>query len=553
MAFRTLVAGLLLAVSAFAQMRVFPKPSYFRETFKRPIQKVELQAPVRLSDFQVDAADANGKPLLDANGRPVKKVELSLKNYLALVMSNHTDVQVQLLTLETSQNSITSAKAIWDPKSVTVGFNPNWRTTSPWPNDPSGSVSKSQTWPISLSFNQQLPTGQSINVSGSGSKSSSWGDYPSFGTSMSFGVTQPLMKGRASYVVRYSLMSAQNSYKVTEFNLKDRIITTISSAESLYWAAINARETLRVREKALATANANWDYVQRQFNLGAVSYLDTYSPQQNVASAKVSLSQAQFNLRDAYDRLRRQIGADLDPAFRNMEISLTESVEVTPTEIITPDREQTVQKALATLPSLMSTRQTLEFQDVTIAQRRDAMLPQFDLNLNYRGGGNGGYFADRFGTSVYPGGLGDALGQMFGWGSPSYTAGLTLTLPIRNRQTSMDLANALITKKTQMLNLRSAEQNARQSVGLALSSFENAKASLELQKTALDFAQKDYDGKKLQYELGSINLNFLVQQEQSLAQAELSYVQAQVNVKTAYLNLLQTTGELLDARGIVIR
>ena len=48
---RTLLAGILTAAGAFAQMTVFPKPSFFREEFRKPDTNVEIEAPARLKDF----------------------------------------------------------------------------------------------------------------------------------------------------------------------------------------------------------------------------------------------------------------------------------------------------------------------------------------------------------------------------------------------------------------------------------------------------------------------------------------------------------------------
>ena len=98
MLLRTLITGILLTAGAFAQMSSFPKPSYFRETFNKTQPRVELKDPVRLKDFVVGG-----------------KLELSLKNYLALVMSNNTDIQIQMLRLEMPKNAILRAFGAWDP------------------------------------------------------------------------------------------------------------------------------------------------------------------------------------------------------------------------------------------------------------------------------------------------------------------------------------------------------------------------------------------------------------------------------------------------------
>jgi hypothetical protein len=95
---RILCTGIVLATGAFAQLSSFPKPSYFRQVFQQTSTHVDLRDPVRLKDFMVDG-----------------KLQLSLKNYLELVMANNTDIQVTFLSLETPRNNITAAFGVWDP------------------------------------------------------------------------------------------------------------------------------------------------------------------------------------------------------------------------------------------------------------------------------------------------------------------------------------------------------------------------------------------------------------------------------------------------------
>src|SRR5215472_15976286 len=93
-----IVFALFAAGCTFAQAPSFPTPSYFRQTFAPVNSRVELQGPVRLRDFVADG-----------------KLELSLKQYLELVMANNTDIQIQLLSLEMPKNAITRAFSTWDP------------------------------------------------------------------------------------------------------------------------------------------------------------------------------------------------------------------------------------------------------------------------------------------------------------------------------------------------------------------------------------------------------------------------------------------------------
>src|ERR1039457_710283 len=98
---RTFLAGFLFATAAFGQLASFPKPAYFRETFARPITKVELKAPVRLPDYVVGA-----------------KLELSLRSYLELVMANNTDIAIERLTVDVAQNAIARAFAAFETRAT---------------------------------------------------------------------------------------------------------------------------------------------------------------------------------------------------------------------------------------------------------------------------------------------------------------------------------------------------------------------------------------------------------------------------------------------------
>ena len=547
---RTFITGILLAAGAFAQLSSFPKPSYFRETFQAAQTKVELRDPVKLKDFVADG-----------------KLELSLKHYLELVLANNTDVQIQMLSLEIPKNQILSAFGAWDP-TARASFSATRNTslpTSALDVRNATSLSKSLTQPYSLSYSQTLETGTQYTVQFSGAKSSQSNGFnfynPSLTSNLNFNVSQPLIRNRGMYVNKIPLMTAQSSYKVSEFGLRIQLLNLINTAEGAYWNVISARENLRVQEKARDTANEYLKYMQQQLDLGAISPLDIYNPQQSLAAADLQVSQARFNLKSAEDTLRHQLAVDLDPDVRKLPIVLTESVDLGPADSLAVEPEQEVAKALATNPAIKSATQRLDVDDLGIQSAKNALLPNLMLNAQYTTNGRGGIYYPSSSSIVgggaavepIPGGIADALGQMFGFGYPTYQAGLTLTLPIRSRTASASMANAVVSKKTDALNLRNQQQNLRLNVLKAVTALEGAKEQLKLALTQRDFAQKNVDAELLKYKLGTeINQNVIFAQ-QAFAQADLAVVNNQIGVRMSLLNLLTQTGELLDERGIVIK
>jgi outer membrane protein TolC len=550
MLFRTLFAGILLTAGALAQTSSFPKPSYFRETFQKTQTKVELKDPVRLKDFV-----AGGK------------LELSLKHYLELVMANNTDIQLQLISLEIPKNNIQAAFGVWDPRAL-ASFNTTRSTTVPTnatTAQNASSLTKSLIQPYNLQYSQTLPEGLSYTASFSGAKNSQTNSYnnynPSLTANVRMSITQPLIQNRGSYVNRIPLMMAQSSYRIAETVLRQQLLTLVNTAETAYWNVVSARENVRVAESGQSNASEFLKYMQKQLELGALSPLDIYNPQQSLANAELSVSQAKFNLAQAEDALRHQVGADLDPEVRKLPISLTESVDLGPADSMTVDREQAVTKALANHPAMQQALQKLDSDDLGIQSAKNGLLPNLAFSVYYQSNGTGGMFDPSRSTivgsggptSVIPGGIADALGQMFGFGYPAYYAGLTLNLPIRNRAASATMATATVQKRTDMLNLRNQQQGIRLNILNGVTKLEGAKEQLKLAKTAMDFAQKNLDAENTKFQLGTeINQN-VINAQNVLVQAEAAVVTNQVGVRLNLLNLLTQTGELLDERGIVIK
>jgi len=550
MSFRLLVFTALSAASAFAQISSFPKPSYFRETFARPVTKVELKPPARLADFVVEEKEG-------------EKLELSLKSYLELVMANNTDIAVTRLTVDVAQNAITRAFSRFDP--FATGLFTSTRSKTPASDALQGAatlVTLSQ--PTLFTYNQTLSSGTNYGVSFSGLKSSTNSGFqnfnPAINSSLQFTFAQPLIRNRGTYVNRLPIMTARSRLRVTEYALRDSVMQLVENAENVYWDLVQARDNLRVQERALELANEALKRAQRELELGAMSPLDIYQPQQNYATAEISVSQARYFLKQREDALRKQIGADLDPVFRLVPIALTETTDV-PIDTGAIDVEAAVQNALLNRPDLKAANQALDVDDLQIKSARNSLLPDLQLLGLYSAQGRGGNFFQRqdvFGgksqiVSVTPGSLGDAFSQMFGFGFPIYQFGLQLRLPIRNRAAAADMADALVTKKRDTLAVRSVEQSVRLDVLNAVTQVESSKASVKLAQVALDFGRKYLEAEQKKYELGTSQIYFVLQAQQSLVNAESALVQNSIGYKRSVLDLLRRTGELLDARGISLQ
>jgi outer membrane protein len=471
-----------------------------------------------------------------------------------------------MLSVETPKNAIMRAFATWDPQAQ-ASFTDQKSTTPSTGALQGASTVVSLNQPANFSYSQTLPSGMQYSVSFYASKSTTNSSFatlnPALSSNFSVNVTQPLIRNRGNYVNRLNLMMARSRLKGAEYTLRANLLQSLNTAENAYWDVVQARENLRVQESARKLADESLKLSQKQLELGAISPLDIYNPEQQLATAELGVSQARYALALVEDTLRRQMGVDLDPAVRKLPIEVTETVDL-PLDAISYDAEREVDKAIAGRPELKAAGVNLDIDDMGIAQAKNEILPNLSLIGQYTTQGVGGIFYQR--TNVFdnsgaastivtkiPGGFGDTLSQMFGFGYPVYSLGATLSLPIKSHGAVADMADALVSKKRDALTLRTTQQQVRLDVLTAMTNLEMSKESVKLASVARDFAQKNLDAENQKYQLGTDPVLFVLQAQNTLVQAESSVVTNQVNMRRSLLNLLTRTGELLDERGILIQ
>jgi outer membrane protein TolC len=528
----------------------FPKPSYFRETLRTPNMRVELALPVRLSDYEVDG-----------------KLELSLRSFIELVMSNNTDIAITRLNVDTAQNAVLRGFAPFDPL-ATASFN-NTRTKQPSTGALDGAaLLQTLSQPVLFNYAQTLQSGTTYNVTFAETKSTTNSGFvtvnPAYNSGLSISFTQPLIRNRGMFINRLPIMMAQSRLKKAGFDLKTSVITLIANAETIYWQTVQLRESLRVQESALDLADKFLKRSQRELELGAISKLDIYQPELQYAQAQGTVTQARYQLRQQEDALRKQIGADLDPRIRALPLALTESLTPPPDSANRLDPEDLVEKALNMRPDLRSQMQDLDTDDLNIRTVANALRPDLSLTGVYTSQGIGGPVYSRTNvfdvngnqstiTQVLPGGFSDSLNQLFGFGYPVYGFGVRLRLPIKNRQSEADMADALVNKRRDALQVRGAQQQVRLDVLNGVNLVNASKEGVNLAITSRDFAQKRLDAENKKYELGTSQIFLVLQAQTDLISAESNVVLQIINYKRNLLALLQATGELLQERGVVLQ
>ena len=315
-----------------------------------------------------------------------------------------------------------------------------------------------------------------------------------------------------------------------------------------------ARENLVVQRKSLEQAQASYERDKKALSLGALPPLDIYRSESQVASRRVSLIQAEYLLKGAGDQFRRDIGADLDPAIRALDLELSDQPAPLG-DLPTTDVATALPRALANRPEFEALRQQLASDDMNIRLAHNNLKPDLELSGFYSGNGVAG---DQFNINVVPPqptgstGLGDSLSQVLHFTYPAYGAALTLNLPIKRHNAEANLGDALVSRQQDQYSERRTVQGITLEVTNAVHALEQAKLSMEAAKIAADLARDTLHADERKYELGAEPVFFVLDAQTQLATAEQSLIQAQVNFQMAVAQLDHATGDLLDHHHVQI-
>ena len=520
--------------------QTFPTPEYFRHVVVRPVSPAQVPGPEGLADYVVAG-----------------KLRLGLEDAIRLTLLNNTDLRIQRLNYAGMRFAIQRAYQPFDP-ALTSSFSAT-RSTSPTVSQLEGATILSDlSQQTRLGYSQMLQTGTRMDLNWNTSRSATNSIFatfnPSLFSSLSFSLSQPLLRNRGLFPNRAPIVVARRSLEQSRANFEAQVNEAIARAVDQYWAVVQARENLGVLRRSLGLAEATYQQNKRALELGALPPLDIYRSESQVATRRVQVIQAEYGLKQAEDELRRTLGADLDPYFRALDLELVEKAAPAG-DLFTIDAQEALGRALERRPEIAGLRQQLANDDTSIRLAFNSLQPDLNLSGFYTSGGRGGNQID---TSLTPpailarGGLSDALSQLGSFDFPTYGFTLQLRLPVRNRFAEADLGNAMVAKRRSLYQLRQREQAVMLEVRNAVHQLELAKLSMAASRIARDLAQKNLEAEQRKFELGVQTIFFVLEAQTQLAQAELSLLQSEISYQRALTAVDRATAALFERHQVRI-
>jgi len=481
------------------------------------------------------------------------KLTLGLRDAILLTLANNSNVQIEETQIETQKFNLLGQFQPFDP-SLQSSLNIN-RYSSPTYSQLQGvgisgnTTLNSLSQTGQLSYTQTFTPGTNVQASISSNKFSTNSSFnyfnPYYNSTLSFTITQPLLKGAGRFANTAPIKIARRSLDQSKATFEGEVNDIILQVVTQYWNVVQARGSLDVQQKSQKLAEASYDHDKRLLELGALPPLDIYRSQSEVAARKVGAIQGAYVLTQAEEDLRLTIGADRDPQVQSMALNLTEKPEPSG-ELETIDAEAALAQALSQRPELDAAKDALAIDETSIRLAHNQLEPNLQFQGFYQSNGLGGNeFNLTNGQLIAPGGFGSSMSQLFGFGYPGYGGTLSLTLPVKNRAGQSALGNALVSRTRDLYSGSQIRESIAREVHNAVHQLEEARMALAAGTTSFELAQKTLASEQRKYELGAETNYFVLDAQTRLAAAELTLLQTQVNYRVALADVGHSTGDLL--------
>jgi len=569
-----------------------------------PYTTAKIPQPMLTNSPRLDQLIQNGKLML------------SLEDAISLALENNLNISVQKFLPWIAESQILKAKAGGIPQfantqqivlgsSPSVSFDPvvsgsvNWqRSTIPVNNPLLSGTGTSATIPslttngytYNFGYTQGFHTGTNFSTTLDTSRAASNSPQNLFNPFvqpvLTATLTQPLLNGFGILVNTRYILEAKNSLKIADSQLAQQVMATVTQTSNDYWELVYDRENVKVQEAAVGVSTKLFEDNKKQLQIGTMAPLDVLTAESQVATDQQNLIVAQTT------RLQQQTVL-LNDITKNLMAPDLQGIEIVPTTTIaTPEivenipLDDAVKEAWQKRPEIYQSDLNLKNAGIEAKATKNALLPALNVYAQYSATGLSGNsitptsnipssitpipsepIVDSitglqignevvgfpvFPTTLKTNGLGAALSSLFENKFPTYAAGVTFSIPIRNRSAQADNARALLNERVQQTQYRQTQNTIVLNVRNTMIALQQDRAQVAAAEKARNLAQQTLDAEQKKYQLGSSTSYNVVLRSRDLTAAEGTELRARVNLEEALVNFNQAMGRTLEVNRITM-
>ena len=349
-------------------------------------------------------------------------------------------------------------------------------------------------------------------------------------------ITQPLLKNAGIFYNRSKIYIARNDKKKSILQLKEKAIDVISSVQNAYWDLVMAIEELRVRNKSLESAEDLLRKNRIQVKVGTLAPIEVLVAEDGVAKKMNDIIETENDIKNREDDLKLIMNLSNHSILSDAAIIPLDKASFKITDVTF---DESIKIALANRPELFEKGLDIANARITVRQRRNELLPKLDAEVGFRYEGLAGNY-------------GNSLDSLFSEKFQGEFFGLTLEVPLGNREARSNYSKAKLEARQSVLNRNKIEQEIVVEVRTAVREIKKNVESIKATEKARELAQARLEAEEMKFKVGRTTSLEVLRAQDNLTIAEGKAVKALVDYQKSLGDLDAKMGTILEKNNIII-
>lgn len=390
---------------------------------------------------------------------------------------------------------------------------------------------------------------------------------PQFNSSISFGLTQPLFRGRKIDQGRRTIEIAKRNISLTDKQFRQKSIEIVAGVQRAYWDLTFGLRNLQVQRDAVRDAKAQLEHNRRLVDEGQLAPIDIVAAETQVANFEQAIYDALNSVNQAENALKNLISPNRNASIWGESLTPVDSVEIaTPNTTLTEAMDAAIQNR----PELEINQTQKDINSIDQRFYREQKKPQIDFITSYTSAGIGGsqnpVFSSPFPLpcTVNPSSpacqqqqanlallTGNPLSGIFANRYPVFRFGINFNLPLFGDKTAgAQLGHSIVEAERLETQREQIEQVIQVEVRNALQAVRTGEARLRAAAIARENSAKQYDSEQRKLDSGGSDVYKVLERQTALTAARSNELRARTELNKAISELQRATGNTLKANDI---
>ena len=463
------------------------------------------------------------------------RIALSIREAVSIALARNFDITIAGFDPDIAESNVTRERSAFDPQAfVDASASKSKLGSANSAFNATGGIRESDSLGIAAGIRQRIITGAEYSLILRNLRESTNSPQnrfdPSYQTSLTFTIEQPLLKNFGININRARIKVAMATKEQTLHAYRSRVIQTVDAVQQAYWNLVFSIENLQFRRKSLDLAK---DLLRRnkiQVEVGTLAPIEITEAEATVASREEALLVAEREVKDREDTLKMLLNVAEEPSAWSISILPKDKPEF---QVVQVDEMKLTLDALRKHAALENARIEIDKRKIDMKVAAQNLLPEVNLNASASNNSlaetEGKAFEEQFKNENY-----------------TFSGGVSFRIPLGNRGANADYRQAQLRHAKTVASYHQTQQAIMEEVRRNARRVRVNVKRIEATRVARRLAEERLDAQEKKFKVGLSTSRNILEDQERLANALTEETRALIDYHKSLASLDRATHSTLE-------